>query len=253
MTVDQVASPAAAEPDEEVTNAFTVPGSWAFTPEVARVFDEHVEASVPFYREIQALVAGLSDWLAPAAAVVADLGASTGTTAWMISRRHPNRRLTFHLYDAERSMLDVAAERLAGSDTTVHYHHTRLESGLLHDQADLTLALFTLQFLDPIDRAAVLAAARQRSRARGALIVAEKLRLTDALWQEIAISSSHDYKAMQGISSEAIRVKERSLRGVLNPLTDAENRQLLVEAGWSSLETLFRWQQWTVYAAFARP
>ncbi len=243
--------PTTTEANPGLMERFQVPGSWEFTPEVAEEFDDHVHASVPFYDDIQQLVSGLSDWLAPRGSVIADLGASTGTTAELIASRHPERKLTFHLYDSQTNMLNIAQRKLKGVDAIIHCHATSIENGLAHNGASMTLALFTLQFLDPVDRATVLRSARGRSRPHGALIVAEKLRLLDPRWQEIAISSSHDYKYAHGQNADAVHAKERSLRGVLNPLSDLEQRRLLNDCGWRGVETLFRWHQWVVYAAFA--
>ncbi|MEV4367056.1 hypothetical protein AB0J71_08305 [Nonomuraea sp. NPDC049637] len=46
-------------------------GAWKFPPGVAEVFDDHVPASMPHYDAIQALVAGMTDWLVPATGLVA--------------------------------------------------------------------------------------------------------------------------------------------------------------------------------------
>ena len=235
----------------DIAERFAVPGSWQFTPEVVDAFDTHVEQSVPFYAEIQALAAEVCDWLAPAGSTIADLGCATGTTVERITRRHPERGYCLHLYDASDEMLDQAAKKLAGAGAEVVCHLGRLEDGLDHQQASLTLALVTLQFLDPRDRIAVLDRARQCSRQGGALLVAEKLALVDARWHEIAGAVSHDRKSARGITDQAIRAKERALRGVLIPAADADYRAWLAATGWQSAETLFRWHSWVVYGAFA--
>lgn len=236
----------------DVAERFQVPGSWEFTPEVAAVFDSHVEASVPHYPEIQRLVAEAADWLAPAGATVVDLGAATGTTADLIAARHPERGYQFHLYDRSEAMLNQAKAKLAGyPNADVHLHCGALEAGLEHGYATLTLALFTLQFLDPADRQALLQKARAASREQGALLAAEKLRLRDSRWQTIASAVSADWKAERGIGPDAIHAKERALRGVLVPQTDLENRRMLEGAGWHEVEVLFRWHSWAVYGAFA--
>jgi tRNA (cmo5U34)-methyltransferase len=228
-------------------------GAWQFTPEVAAVFPEHVRASVPFYDVIQALIAELSDWLVPAGGLVADLGAATGTTAALIAERHPARSIRFALYDESAAMLDrarIAAAQMTGNHR-VETHLTRIQAPLKHDQADLTLALFTLQFLPRLDRLSVLRMARSCAAETGALIIADKTRPHDARWSEIANDVSHDWKAEHGISDTAIRAKARALRGVLVPYPLDDMLRMITVCGWRSPEVLFRWHSWVVIGAFA--
>lgn len=231
-------------------------GGWEFTPEVTEVFDDHVRASVPFYDAIQDLVAETSDWLCPAGALVADLGASTGTTVERIIRRHPDRKIRAALYDEQPAMLAKATGRLVDPVAAGHVtmHPRRLQDGpLAHDGADLTLALFTLQFLPWADRVQVLAAAHKASAPTGALLVAEKVRPVDPRWAEIAAEVSHDWKAVHGISAEAIRAKARALRGVLVPAPLGALTGAVRDAGWHQPEVLFRWHQWVLIGAYATP
>jgi tRNA (cmo5U34)-methyltransferase len=233
------------------------PGAWQFTPDVADVFGEHVRASVPFYDAMQAIVAEASDWLVPAGGHVADLGASTGITCCAIAARHPERRIGFDLYDESEAMLKHAETNLRavpdlGGHRTVT-HTTRIEQGpFQHSPADLTLALFVLQFLpSSADRVRALKMAREHAAPGGALIVAEKVRLGDVRWAEIAAEVSHDWKAERGISDAAIRAKARALRGVLIPSTVPQLAASIRAAGWTSPEILFRWHQWALVGAFA--
>lgn len=234
------------------------PGGWQFTPDVADVFGDHVRASVPFYDAMQAIVAEASDWLVPAGGHVADLGAATGVTCCAIAARHPERRIVFDLYDESEAMLKHAeagmraVPELGGHRCGTHV--ARIEQGpLCHVAADLTLALFVLQFLpDAADRVTALTMARDRAAPGGALIVAEKIRPLDVRWAEIAADVSHDWKAGHGVSDSAIRAKARALRGVLVPSTAAQLAASIRAAGWSSPEVLFRWHQWQLVGAFAK-
>src|SRR3954468_19231395 len=161
---------------EDIAEKFST-GSWQFTAEVAEVFDDHVRASVPHYDLIQDLVAETTDWLLPAGSLVADLGAATGTTVERIFHRHPDRELRAILYDDQDGMLDKARQRLAAYGDRVSYSATRVQNGPYeHQLADLTMALFTLQFLPYRERVAALRLARTSSRETGAILVAEKVR-----------------------------------------------------------------------------
>lgn len=239
----------------DIAESFST-GGWEFTAEVVEVFDEHVRASVPFYDAIQDLVAETSDWLVPAGGLVADLGAATGTTVCRIINRHPDRLIRVALYDEQAAMLGKAVARLTGPTAAgrVTTYHRRIEDGpLAHEDADLTLCLFTLQFLPWRERAGALAAARKAAASTGALLIAEKVRPLDARWAEIAGEVSHDWKAEHGISADAIRAKARALRGVLIPAPVAALGSMIREAGWHEPEVLFRWHQWVLIGAYACP
>ncbi|WP_106239707.1 hypothetical protein [Nonomuraea fuscirosea] len=243
--------------DADVAERFDT-GGWQFTPEVVEVFDDHVRASVPHYDVIQDLVAETTDWLVPAGGLVADLGASTGASARRILERHPDRGVRFVLYDEQPAMLDQAAVELrklaskVGGVYDAMLSATRIQDGpLAHEDADLTLALFTLQFLPRKERVKALRLARQRSAESGALIVAEKIRAIDSRWAEIGQDVAHDYKAAHGISDSAIRAKAKALRGVLRPYPQQATADAMVAAGWHAPEVLFRWHSWAVIGAFA--
>lgn len=252
-SIDTPTAPAP-DPGPDIAERFDT-GAWTFTPEVADVFPEHVRASVPFYDAIQDLVAEAADWLLPDRGTVADLGAATGITVHRIAARHPARRLHAVLYDTETAMLDRASEALAGaSNLTARYVPADITAGpLQHERADLTLALFTLQFLPLPDRITTLTHARAASSNTGALLIAEKVRAPDSRWAEIANDASHDWKAAHGIPDTAIRAKARALRGVLQPYPETTLLQAVTQAGWCCPEVLFRWHSWLVAGAFASP
>ena len=54
-------------------------------------------------------------------------------------------------------------------------------------------------------------------------------------------------------SAEAIRAKSRALRGVLRPMGAIQLEELIGQAGWHSVEVLFRWHNWALVGAFASP
>ncbi|GAA1770069.1 hypothetical protein [Nonomuraea bangladeshensis] len=243
--------------DTDIAERFDT-GGWQFTPDVAEVFDDHVRASVPHYDVIQDLVAETTDWLVPAGGLVADLGASTGASARRILERHPARGIRFALYDEQPAMLDQAAAELrklaakVGGEYDATLNATRIQDGpLVHEDADLTLCLFTLQFLPRQERVKALRLARISAAESGALIVAEKIRAIDSRWAEIGSDVAHDYKADRGISDAAIRAKARALRGVLRPYPQQTTMQAMADAGWHAPEVLFRWHSWAVIGAFA--
>ena len=233
----------------DITDEFG-PGGWQFTPAVADVFDGHVRASVPHYDVFQDLVAAAADWLVPDGGVVADLGASTGTTVDGIRRRHPTRSFTAHLYDNQPAMLNQAKAKTVDGPGATEYHCTDITAGpYAHSAADLTMALFVLQFLPIPARRDTLSLARRHAAPGGALLIAEKVRAADPVWAEIGIDLSHDWKADHGISPDAIRAKALQLRGVLRPVDLPTLACLVLDAGWTNPEVIFKWHNWVLMGA----
>src|SRR5690348_3713244 len=86
--------------DEVFKEHYSKPSDFKFTSKVAGVFDDMVNRSVPFYEEIQRMVAELAADHAKEFTNIYDLGCSTGTTmiymdqaapehAFFIVIRHP--------------------------------------------------------------------------------------------------------------------------------------------------------------------
>src|SRR5262245_32192194 len=88
---------------------------FTFDRQVAAVFDDMVARSVPFYRELQTMLAELClQFLPEQDGAVCDLGCSTGTTLGLILS-HPLCPPTTHAFgiDNAQAMLDQAREKLA--------------------------------------------------------------------------------------------------------------------------------------------
>jgi tRNA (cmo5U34)-methyltransferase len=222
-------------------------------------FDSHVVAHLPAYETVQGVVGAVSSFTLPDLGVVADLGASTGRTVMALHEQHPHRRITAHLYDTDPSMLEVARQRISGGPAqdvvTAHCHVGDLTSAQAwrHTEADLTLALWLLQFLHPAQRVQVLARARERAAGHGAILVAAKMRHTDPRWQEVADAALVDHKAAAGVTPEEITAKAASLRGVMIPDTVGQVRAQLDAAGWHGATVVYSWHVWTLIGAWASP
>lgn len=227
-------------------------GEWKFTPEVAAEFDKHVAQSVPHYDEQQKMIAELSDWLAPDGAVIADLGASTATTVAAIADRHPSRTFHAHLYDVESHMLAAARDKLADYENVrAKYHANTITAPLAHSGADLTIASLTLQFLADDKRLDALRYARHASRRGAGIIIVEKVYQDNPYWQDIATDLTQERKTANGLSAQEVRDKQAAIRGVLRPHSTRGLIDEMKETGWGQIDEVFRWHNWTMFAARA--
>lgn len=230
---------------------------WSFD-NMGPEFDEHVAAHLPGYADVQRLVALIATFHLPDGGVLADLGASTGLTVRTIADTIPQRRFSAYLYDADASMLEQARGRLAMLDAVnAHYVETDLDvrhrSAFEHTDADLTVAMWLLQFLTPAARRPLLQLARSRSAPGGAIIVATKTRMAEPRWQEVAEAALDDYKAEHGVTPEQRAAKTKALRGTMRVDTDAAIVADLRASGWHTPTLLWRWHVWSVIGAHAQP
>lgn len=234
----------------------TAARDFTFDKKVAEVFDDMVSRSVPFYIEIQHMLADLCLQFLPAQdGALCDLGCSTGTTLDFILS-NPECPATVHGYgvDNAQAMLDQAREKLAphlaaGRVTLIQ---ADLDGGLELPPANVVLMNWTLQFVRPIHREALLKRINASIRPGGALLMAEKVLVEDSLLNRLYIELYYRYKARQGYTAEEIQRKRESLENVLVPYRVEENVQLLQRCGFSTVDTCFRWFNWAAFVAVKR-
>jgi len=232
----------------------TAVADWSFAG-FGDQFDEHAHAHLPHYDLVTELAAFAASFALPVGGRLADLGCSTGRTIEAVAERVPERRFQAVGYDLDESMLDAAAKRLAPRSTVVDVRLLGgdLRGGLDHDNADVTLALWTLQFLPRSSWTDLLTDARERATRDGLLLLAAKTRLPDARWQEIGDAAVAEWKAAHGVTPDEALTKSRSLRGTMLLVTLGSLLDSLDEAGWNSATVLFRWHQWVLVGAWAEP
>ena len=75
----------------------------------------------------------------------------------------------------------------------------------------------------------------------GVLILSEKVICEDTVFNDRFQESYYQYKKRRGYSELEIAQKREALENVLVPLSSRENKDMLLRAGFSRVETFFRW------------
>jgi len=213
--------------------------SWAFNQQVAEEFDKHVRQSVPQYEELQEMIAQLSDFFVQIHSVVYDLGCGTGETIQKINNRHENKRLQFVGVDNSVDMLMKAQVKNKESEQ-FQWVNQSLESFEFLSPTPLVLSILTLQFLNKQHRRGLLEKIYKQLEIGGAFILVEKVLAKDSAIQDIFSQSYHDFKEVNGFSAQEILMKDKSLRGVLNPLHQKEMEELLLSVGFKTIEVFHK-------------
>jgi tRNA (cmo5U34)-methyltransferase len=216
-----------------------VPGEWVFNEEVSKSFDSHVRKSIPLYDEIQRVVVEMSEWFVRDGSVIYDIGSSTGETAALLYEKHKNKNIKIIGVEQSRSMLRVARKKCNVSNVEfLHRDVTEISEFL---DADFITSLFTMQFLPMKKRRRVLQKIYRDLSEGGVFVMVEKIRAENSFFEDIWLEMYWDFKRVQGLSDDMVLQKSRSLRGVLVPLTLAENINLLNTVGFSNIDTFIKW------------
>lgn len=227
-----------------------VDADFQFTARVAEVFDDMLARSVPNYGQvIEMLGQLLSRFLVPGDRVY-DLGCSTGNTLLQLARRLDHLDLHFIGIDSSPAMVHKA---------TIKAEMYSKKERLAFQQGDITavalepagaiICNYTLQFIRPLQRKEFLARVASFLRPGGVLVLSEKIISHDPVLNRAYIDFYLDFKRTQGYSEIEIAAKREALENVLIPFSIEENRRLLADAGFSSVETFFQWFNFVSFVA----
>jgi tRNA (cmo5U34)-methyltransferase len=213
-----------------------------FGAEVAQVFDDMLSRSVPFYGEIQRMVAELAQDIVQPGSNVYDLGCSTGTTMLMLDRALP-AGVNFIGVDDSREMLAKCEAKLLEHQVRrkVDLECADLHLGVEMKDASLALMVLTLQFLRPLHRERLIADVFEGLRENGGLILVEKVLGEDSHFNRLFIKHYYDFKRRNGYSETEIAQKREALENVLIPYKLLENRELLLKSGFRYVDVFFKW------------
>ena len=211
--------------------------NWTFGGEVANSFDDHVSKSVPLYKEGHALVLGLSDFFIKNDSVVYEIGCSTGSLISKLAASNQKRESAkFVGVDVEQGMVDFAKNR--------YDQITNLEflcddiMNLEMEESDFIVAYYTVQFIRPSLRQKLIDKLYSKLKWGGALVLFEKVRGSDARFQDILTTLYNEYKLQQGYTPDDIVAKSLSLKGVLEPFSTQGNIDMLKRAGFLDVNTV---------------
>ncbi len=215
-----------------------------FSERVVEVFDDMLDRSVPFYHEVITGVAQLLGTFVHPDDTIIDLGCATGSTLLQLARLLPDKGLRFIGIDNSPAMLHKARIKIESfsKQNEISFMTQDITKLELH-QAPVGAFLlnYTLQFIRPLRRPAFIHKLFESLRPGGILILSEKKISHDPLLNRKFIDIYHQFKRERGYSELEIAKKREALENVLIPFSVEENRELLMNAGFSSVEPFFQW------------
>lgn len=229
---------------------------FVFDDDTAAAFDDMLDRSIPFYREIQRMVVELGlHFLKKSGGTVYDIGCSTGNTLLGFMEAMPgDGSTTFVGVEPSAPMRDKCAKKLAASGRAgaAELWPQPIEDVDCLPDASVIVMLYTLQFVRPPHRNAVLAMCFESLRPGGCLLLGEKILSDSSTLSRLYIERYHEFKQRNGYSATEVARKREELENVLVPYRDSENRMALAEVGFTPVDQVFRWYNFAVYLAVKR-
>lgn len=215
-----------------------------FDEQVASVFDDMLERSIPHYKEVLGLIVDFCSYTleslpSQSNPLVYDLGSSTGTTLLALFQALPSHT-HFIGIDNSQAMIDKALLKAQAYGANIDFICADLlQYDFLH--SDIMIANYILQFIRPMQRATLLQKIYHSLREGGIFILSEKMTSHHRILDRQMIERYMRYKQEQGYTKTEISKKREALENVLVPFSLEENIAMLKDIGFSGIEVLFKW------------
>ena len=213
-----------------------------FGEETARVFDDMLDRSVPFYQEIRRMIGDLCADFAMPGTCVYDLGCSTCNTFFAIEKLIPADTTCVGV-DSSPEMIEKARDKLAQRKFSrpVQLECMDMNKGVSIRNASVVILNLTLQFIRPLFREKLIQSIAAGMNPDGCLVLVEKVLCEHSTLNRLFIKHYYEMKKRNGYTEMEIAQKREALENVLIPYHLQENQTLLLTNGFKSCDTFFRW------------
>ena len=211
------------------------PYDWQFNKETVKVFDKHIENSVPLYKEFHKNIVNMSVYFAQRNTNIVDIGSSTGVLTYDLFKINQSRKISCIGLDIEEDMVKESSKRYP----EVNFKNINALKFNYTNTSVVTIVL-TLQFLSKSDRKLLLKKIYDEMNVGGAIFIVEKVRTTNLEIHDIYNDMYYDFKR-NNFNDTDILDKNISLRGIMKPLTLEENINILKESGFSECEVFLKY------------
>lgn len=219
------------------------PHDFMFNEKVASVFDDMVSRSVPMYKETMAVAMDLAKHFVQDGTNVYDVGSATGTLLLSFAELIGDKNAKLIGLDNSEPMLEQSRQKAVeiGCEKDLEFRFADVEQDMKMENASVVFMNYTLQFVRPLHREAVLRQICEGLNPNGCLILVEKVLGNDSLYNRLYIDLYYEYKQRVGYSAKEIQQKREALENVLIPYRIDENVDLLQRCGFSSTDIFFKW------------
>ena len=221
---------------------------FAFDEDVAKVFDDMIQRSVPGYSAIVAMIGVLAQNFAQANSNVYDLGCSLGAATLIMRHRITHSNCRILSVDKSQAMCGHCKQNMLQDKATIPVDVICADiSDVEIENASVIILNFTLQFVKPENRDTLLTKIYTGMLPGSILVLSEKINFSDPQEEHFQTEMHHMFKRLNGYSNLEISQKHTALENVLRPDTIDLNMQRLRNAGF---EQVYKWYQCFNFVSF---
>lgn len=228
-------------PDRIYAEPLDSVSGFTFDERVVSVFPDMIKRSVPGYATIIHMIGQMAERYAGADTRVYDLGCSLGAATLAMRHRINAANAVIVAVDNSEAMVTQCRAVLEADsgEVPVELICADIEAVDIHN-ASVCVLNFTLQFIPPPRRQALLGRIAAGMNPGGVLILSEKLAFADAEHQQLMIELHHNFKRANGYSDLEIAQKRAALENVLLPEPLPRHQKRLQDAGFRSADVWFQ-------------
>lgn len=224
------------------------PKYFTFNADIAEVFDDMLERSVPFYQSMQKQILDITAQFSVPKTTIYDLGCSTGETIQNLSTNLTTPDLKFVGVDYSHEMLEKAEQKCHAVLNKELIQHD-LNDPLNYQNPSVIIMNLVLQFIDKKNKQLRLNEIFEALPEGGIFILIEKIKGKSQTSDNLFINHYHRFKEKNGYSIEEINAKKDSLKTVLTPDTIGTHLNRLQKAGFKHTDTFFQWYNFASFIA----
>ena len=228
--------------------------AFRFDERVTRVFADMIRRSVPGYASVIAMTGVLgAEYVRPDSRVY-DLGCSLGTGLLSVYER-VDVPCTLIGVDNSDAMIRTCKSNLSGLNHKQNISTQLRCEDILETEisnASLVIMNYTLQFIEPDRRLAMLKKIYTGMNPGGVLVLSEKLGFEDPETGSMMSKLYYDFKKHNGYSELEISQKRQALEKVLIPETEQVHLGRLADAGFEKSMSWFQCLNFHSFVAFRR-
>jgi len=218
-----------------------------FDEDVASVFDDMLSRSVPHYNDMLNLTTSFALKYTGKNSRIYDLGCSTATTLINIAKNSSDK-LELIGIDTSSAMLDRAKHKANAYGIEIDF----IEDDIFNvdfKTSNVIISNYTLQFIRPLQREELIKKIYDSLEVGSVFIFSEKVITDNKILNKQFIDEYYDFKKTQGYSEFEISQKREALENVLIPYSYEENKKMILDAGFTNFDCLFKWINFATFIA----